>query len=55
LSDRSLLSIYQLCLGELLTLAECLHRRFAIAVSPAMWALMVVNDEPLVNIMLQFL
>jgi len=32
LSDRSLLSVYHLGLSESLTLAECLHRRFAIAV-----------------------
>jgi hypothetical protein len=55
LSDSSLLSVYHLDLGEPLTFAECLHRRFAIAVSPAMWALVVVHDEPLVHIPLQFL
>jgi hypothetical protein len=52
LPDLSLLLIYHPGLSESLTLAECLHRRFAIAESPAMWSLMIVNKQPLVNVLL---
>jgi hypothetical protein len=35
------------------TFAESLHQRFAIAVLPAIWALMIVNKQPLVNVLLE--
>jgi hypothetical protein len=41
-------------LREVFAFTEDLHRRFAIAVLPAMWPLIVIHKQPLIDILLQF-